>query len=64
MFSILFNCTSSLPYRFSEKVITRMFNKQYTFIKIEELPVFIAFDTKVVAIKTNNDKKIIKFLQE
>lgn len=42
----------------------KQLNKQYKFLKLEELPAFIAFDTKGVAFKTNNEKKLITFLHE
>ncbi|WP_174613717.1 hypothetical protein [Virgibacillus ihumii] len=37
--------------------------KEFEYLELEELPTFVAFDTKGIAFQTNNKEKLINFLQ-
>ncbi|GAB4074665.1 hypothetical protein GCM10028778_21680 [Barrientosiimonas marina] len=37
--------------------------KQYDYLELEELPSFVVFDRKGVALQTNNEEKMITFLK-
>lgn len=47
----------------SQETSLKKAKKEFEYLDLEELPTFVAFDTKGIAFQTNNKEKLINFLQ-
>lgn len=47
-----------------QKLSLQQANERFKFLELEELPAYLAFDTKDIAFQTNNEEELIEFLQD